>query len=136
MIKGISHINLSVSNLEVSWIFYKDILGFKPLAKWPEGAYFLAGDTWFCINLDVSTRTHPLPEYTHMAFSVEQADFDSIARKIKQSGTKIWKENSSPGDSLYFLDPDGHKLELHSSNWQTRIETAKQEQWEGMTFFV
>jgi catechol 2,3-dioxygenase-like lactoylglutathione lyase family enzyme len=136
MITGINHINLSVSDLERSWHFYSELLGLKPLAKWPKGAYFLAGDQWFCINLDQSARTAPIQEYTHLAFSIDQSNFQSLVTKLLQAGVKIWKENSSPGDSFYFLDPDGHKLEIHVSDWKSRVEIAKQEQWEGMQFFV
>jgi hypothetical protein len=41
------------------------------------------------------------------------------------AGDKIFKESFSEGDSLYFLDPDGHKLEIHVGNWQSRIEAKK-----------
>ncbi|KAB8321112.1 hypothetical protein SD81_006350 [Tolypothrix campylonemoides VB511288] len=49
MITGINHINLSVKDLEESFKFYQEVLGFQPIAKWKKGAYFLAGDLWFCI---------------------------------------------------------------------------------------
>lgn len=32
------------------------------------------------------------------------------------------EENLSEGDSLYFLDPDGHKLELHVGSLQSRLD--------------
>jgi catechol 2,3-dioxygenase-like lactoylglutathione lyase family enzyme len=136
MISGINHVTLAVHDLVKSFRFYRDVLGFKPLVKWPEGAYFLSGDLWFCLILDPKTRTGPLPEYTHLAFSVRKEDFTAVSEKIRMSGATIWKENSSPGESLYFSDPNGHKLEIHASNWKSRIETAKNEKWEGMEFFV
>jgi len=44
MVTGINHITIAVKNLEVSFLFYREILGFKPLMRSPKGAYFLAGD--------------------------------------------------------------------------------------------
>ena len=136
MISGVNHINLSVRDLEASFRFYSKVLKFKPLAKWKEGAYLLAGDLWFCLNLDPNTRTAPLPEYTHIALSISPEDFHRVSKTIIDAGAILWKQNSSPGNSLYFLDPDGHKLELHVSNWQARIQAAKEEVWEGVEFYV
>jgi hypothetical protein len=42
----------------------------------------------------------------------------------------FWQENRSEGASLYFLDPDGHKLEIHAGDWQTRLAAMKQDPWE------
>ncbi|MEC9283324.1 MAG: VOC family protein, partial [Bdellovibrionota bacterium] len=50
MIRGLSHITLSVRDLEESFLFYKDTLGFKPLLRRVKSVYFLAGDLWFCIE--------------------------------------------------------------------------------------
>ena len=136
MITGLNHITVSVVDLKKSFHFYHDVLGFKPLMRHSKGAYFLAGDLWFCLDLDPLTRISELAEYTHFAFSVDQRDFDNLASKIKASGAKVWKENKSEGDSLYFLDPDGHKLELHVGGWQSRIKNAQEKNWvEEMEFF-
>ena len=48
-----------------------------------------------------------------------------MADKIQNSGAHIFKENTSPGESLYFLDPDGHKFEIHVGDWKTRINHYK-----------
>jgi catechol 2,3-dioxygenase-like lactoylglutathione lyase family enzyme len=136
VIKGINHITLAVSNLEKSFSFYRDVLGFKPLMRHSKGAYFLAGDLWFCLDLDTKTRKEALPEYTHFAFTVGPNAFDLVSAKIRESGAKVWKENVSEGDSLYFLDPDGHKLEIHVGDWKSRIKSAKEKPWnETVVFF-
>ena len=122
-IKGLNHITLACTNIEKSFAFYKDVLGFKPLVKWDQGAYFLIGDFWFCLNVD--ELREPQPCYTHYAFSVSSEDFELMADKIQNSGAHIFKENTSPGESLYFLDPDGHKLEINIGDWKSRIEAKK-----------
>lgn len=136
MIKGLNHVTLAVSDLETSFMFYQDTLDRKPLARWQRGAYFLAGDLWLCLSLDQATRTLPLPEYTHLAFTIENQDFEDWRTRLKNSQIPEWKENTSEGDSLYILDPDGHKLELHSGEWHSRLAATKVSPYKGMEFFV
>jgi catechol 2,3-dioxygenase-like lactoylglutathione lyase family enzyme len=46
MIIGINLITFAVKNPEKSFEFYKALLGLKPVAKWKNGGYFTAGETW------------------------------------------------------------------------------------------
>jgi catechol 2,3-dioxygenase-like lactoylglutathione lyase family enzyme len=135
-IKGLNHITLACTNIEKSFAFYKDVLGFKPLVKWDQGAYFLVGDFWFCLNVDLARE--PQSCYTHYAFSVSSEDFEMMADKIQNSGAHIFKDNTSPEKSLYFLDPDGHKLEIHVGDWKSRIEAKKGNpgKWKNVEWFV
>lgn len=125
MITGANHYTLAVSDLERSFHFYKEIIGLKPLCKWPKGAYFLSGDFWFCLNLDSIRKPEPDLHYTHFAFTVKQDDFQSMVDKLLNVGLNAFKANTSPGDSFYFLDPDGYRLEIHTGNWKDRIEAFK-----------
>lgn len=43
----------------------------------------------------------------------------------------MFKNNTTPGKSLYFLDPDGHKLEIHTGNWKIRIAVKTKTQGNG-----
>jgi catechol 2,3-dioxygenase-like lactoylglutathione lyase family enzyme len=130
MISGLNHITLSVRDVDRSFRFYVDTLGAKPLARWSRGTYLLAGDLWLCIALDERTRPSALPEYSHIAFSVREAEFNDAAERIRTSGATMWKDNESEGASLYFLDPDGHKLEIHIGDCRTRLAAMKKEPWE------
>lgn len=129
MISGLNHITLAVKDLDRSFAFYKNVLGFEPLMKHSRGAYFLAGDLWFCLDLDDATRPGPLPEYTHIAFTVVDSDFGRMAEKLNSHNVTIWKENKSEGASLYFLDPDGHKLEIHVGDWRSRLQSIREKPW-------
>jgi catechol 2,3-dioxygenase-like lactoylglutathione lyase family enzyme len=136
VITGINHITLAVADIARSFQFYTATLGFRPIAKWPAGAYLLAGDTWIALVADPHTRQTPLPEYTHVAFSIAAQDIGPLGERIRASGATIWQENWTEGDSLYFLDPDGHKLEIHASDLATRLATAKAQPWDGLEFYV
>lgn len=136
MIQGINHITLSVTDVHRSFDFYRQVLGFKPIVRWDKGAYFLVGDFWFCLNQGVQPITGM--GCTHYAFSVSPEDFATMTERIIQAGVKMYKENTSPGDSLYFLDPDGHQLEIHVGNWQARIAAKKQNigTWQAVEWFM
>jgi glutathione S-transferase fosA5 len=134
MITGINHITLSVRSLSESFEFYKNILGFKPLMKKKKSAYLLVGDCWLCIEEDPMVRAQELPEYTHIAFAVDQSNFNLVSEKIKISGAKIFKENKSEGESIYFIDPNGHKLEVHVGDWKSRLAVYRS-QTDGDTEF-
>jgi catechol 2,3-dioxygenase-like lactoylglutathione lyase family enzyme len=136
VILGINHVTLSIADVERSFGFYTAVLGCQPIAKWPGGAYLLAGDLWIALVADQHTRQGPLLEYTHVALSVAEHNFGPLCQRIRASGASIWQENRTEGDSLYFADPDGHKLEIHASNLATRIATAKAQPWDGLEFFV
>lgn len=75
MILGINHINLSITNIDRSFYFYHEILGLKPLCKWPHGAYLLAGDDWFCLNVTNDKAVVIRQDYTHYALSVSAENF-------------------------------------------------------------
>jgi catechol 2,3-dioxygenase-like lactoylglutathione lyase family enzyme len=117
-VRGLNHLTLAVSDLARSLRFYEQ-LGFKLAAQWPEGAYLEAGGLWLCLSLDQAARTSPHPDYTHIALDVGEDDFPELAGRM--AGVPIWKENRNEGASLYLLDPDGHKLELHVGSLESRL---------------
>lgn len=45
---------------------------------------------------------------------------------------KIWE--AIEGASFYFLDPDGHKLEVHVGDLQSRLATCRHKPYPGMRF--
>lgn len=134
-VSGLNHITLAVHDLDVSWHFYTAVLGCHPLTRWPKGAYLLAGDLWLALILDQQTRLGPLPEYTHIAFAVAPDDFIPLSEQIRAAGAPLWQENTSEGDSLYFLDPNGHKLEIHTTSLAMRLQSAQANPWPGLVFF-
>ncbi|MFZ6734545.1 VOC family protein [Undibacterium sp. Ji42W] len=135
VVTGLNHITLSVADLERSFRFYVGILGLKPVARWKNGAYLETGNDWICLSLDQDCRTSALPEYTHTAFSVDLASFAIFKQMADAGELTLWKINKSEGASLYLLDPDGHKLELHVGDLQSRLESLKLKPYEGLVLF-
>ena len=84
------------------------------------GAYLKVGPLWLCLSRDENARSSPHADYTHIAFSVTTENFAPLSERL-MAECVIWKENVSEGGSTYFLDPDGHRLEIHVGSLETRL---------------
>lgn len=126
MINGINHITFGVSDLQASLKFYVDLLQLQLIAKWDEGAYLKAGDQWIALNVDNLDLSPNSQNASHIAFNVNEEDFEAMKSRLENHGVKKYKENTSEGPSYYFLDPDGHCLEIHYSTLENRIQWAKE----------
>jgi catechol 2,3-dioxygenase-like lactoylglutathione lyase family enzyme len=133
MVNAINHVTLQ--DLDRSFSFYTNDLGLHPVARWYKSAYLLAGSDWICLNLDPAARSVPLPEYTHLAFTIPAEEFSDAVIRLQEAGVTSWQKNRSHGDSFYFLDPDGHKLEIHTSDLNARMESLRREPPKELVFF-
>ncbi|MDW7662757.1 MAG: VOC family protein [Bacillota bacterium] len=134
MINGVNHITFAVSDLEKSLEFYVNLLDLRLVGKWNHGAYLLAGNQWIALNVDGSIIEESKSDYTHVAFNVLSTDFHKLKDKLEDAGVKSFRLNSSEGESFYFLDPDGHKLELHYNNLEDRLKWARENDWSSFEF--
>lgn len=132
MLIGLNHLTLAVNDIAQSFEFYRDILGFKPEAIWDQGAYLSLGDLWLCLSLDLVEIKN---SYTHYAFTISEEAMPAFKEKLKNANVTEWKHNSSEGDSIYFLDPNGHQLEAHCGDLQTRLEACRIHPYNNMRFF-
>jgi catechol 2,3-dioxygenase-like lactoylglutathione lyase family enzyme len=134
MINGINHITLSVKNIDESFKFYKEILGLKPIMKSKISVYFQAGIVWIALVKSSSGKNKS--DYSHIAFNVASKDFNNLKNKIKNYGAREWQKNKTEGDSLYFLDPSGNKLEIHSTSLNDRIKHGKEHWKKDVEWFI
>lgn len=121
-VKGIDHVALSVGDLEKSLKFYTKVLGLKITGREyskPGVEYFLDCGAALIglIQGNGSEGRHLLGDGglggNHVAFRVDAKDFDRIAEEIKAIGLTItYQKKREKSWSLYFLDPDGNKLEI------------------------
>ena len=133
MINGLNHITVAVSDLSISFKFYTSLLGMKPEVKWETGAYLSASELWVCLSVD--DKASPAKDYSHVAFSIDKLKFKSYCSRLLSVGVDTWKENTSEGNSLYILDPDGHKLEIHVGSLKSRLEELRDKPYKGMEWF-
>jgi catechol 2,3-dioxygenase-like lactoylglutathione lyase family enzyme len=132
MLRGLNHITITVIDLEQSFNFYVNLLGMVPRVRWDQGAYLTLGEVWFCLSWD---QVKPSQDYCHIALDIAEHDFNTFAERLRAADVIEWKQNTSEGESVYFLDPNGHKLEIHSGNLQSRLQSLKLTPYKGLVWF-
>ncbi|MCS4307893.1 catechol 2,3-dioxygenase-like lactoylglutathione lyase family enzyme [Rheinheimera pacifica] len=131
MLKGLNHITIAVSDLERSLTFYTESLGMTAHVRWDTGAYLSLGGVWFCLSCG---KPAPSLDYSHIALDIAEQNFAEFVAKLHKADVPEWKQNSSEGLSVYFLDPDGNKLEAHCGDLQTRLEALKHKPYSGLVW--
>ena len=126
-IRGLFEAHLTVSDLDRSIEFYRDILGLPLAHRIPERqvAFFWVPSSDKAMLGLWSIGTSPLRMRLHIAFDVALAQvFESIAA-LRRFGLTPRSGEGAPTDepivlawmpaaSVYFDDPDGHSLEFIS----------------------
>jgi metallothiol transferase len=138
LIKGLNHFLFSVSDLEKSIEFYENVFNAKLLVKGENTAYFDVNGMWFALNVEKDIPRQEINlSYTHIAFSIEEEDFNEMYDKFKKWNVNIVSgrdRDKKDKNSIYFTDPDGHKFEFHTGVLQDRLNYYKQEKTH-MKFF-
>ena len=97
--------------------FLTEILGLPEPRRF---YHFLVVDMANAVSLDYYQTTDPIV-VQHYAFLVTEDDFDAIHGRIQARKLSTWADpartqpginRNDGGRGVYFLDPDGHVLEL------------------------
>ena len=114
----LNHTIIQAKNAEDSAKFLTDILGLAPPA--PFGP-FIVVKTENEVSLDYRTTTDEIKP-RHFAFIVSEEEFDEIFDRITQRQLMYWADpgqtkpeqinHNDGGRGCYFLDPNGHFLEI------------------------
>ena len=140
---GIDHIVIRVSNYEKSKAFYGKLLGFlgfKPMEHYEDAAGWSNGKTRFWIGeagAEGKKHKHRIGDigFHHYAFELgSRAEVDALGAFVKKLGARIVDPPAEFYDDYYavfFLDPDGLKLEgmkygeQHARGARTKSAKAK-----------
>jgi len=120
----INHITFSVSHMNKSIEFYRSVFNAELLLKGEKMAYFDLNGLWLALNLKHDIPRNDL-SYTHIAFSINEDDYEEILKKLKNLNVEVLEGRSrhtDEGRSIYFRDPDGHMFEFHTKTKAHRIK--------------
>ncbi|MBN1497967.1 MAG: VOC family protein [Spirochaetes bacterium] len=115
VIESINHIGITVSNLEESVKFYKELFDFDTIDK-ASGP----GLTFMRVA-DVTIGLYEVPGFknadnskTRISLYVDEEDFEDAVEEIQDREIEIvfGPENIRKGKTVVFLDPDKNQIEL------------------------
>ncbi len=115
VIESINHIVLTVSDLESSISFYKDLFDFEVVEKLSNSgqAFLKMGDIIIALS-EVEGYSGDGTTENCVSFYVDEEDFEDALDELEDADIEIvyGPENIRNGQSVVFLDPDGNRIEL------------------------
>lgn len=129
-IHELGHVVLYVSDLERSANFYRDLLGFREIARRPGMALYSSGRTHHEMMLlevggEPRRKDGPEPGLYHIGFKIGDSteELRTARAELEKAGVRIiGAADHHVTHSLYILDPDGNELELYADvndDWRT-----------------
>jgi fosfomycin resistance protein FosX len=129
VIEGLSHMTFIVRDLDRMTRILTGVLGAREV--YASGGetfsvarekFFQIGELWIAIM-----EGEPLPSrtYNHVAFKIDEAEFDAYAARIQTLGLEMRPPRervTGEGRSIYFYDDDNHLFELHTGTLAERLE--------------
>jgi catechol 2,3-dioxygenase len=127
-IRELGHVVLYVTDLKKVADFYRDILGFKEIARDAQTALFSSGRTHhelLLIEVGGTAHQHGVePGLYHIGFRAADSpeELKEVFAELKKGGvTIVGTGDHGITHSIYILDPDGNELELYadvSDEWK------------------
>ena len=124
-VEGIDHVAMSVRDVERATQWYIDVLGFKRLHQgmWDGVPVFIGKGTTalalFPIRPEHESKGTDGPEreskgvrMLHLALRANRKNFLAAQDELKRRGIRFEFQDHEISHSIYFRDPDGHRLEI------------------------
>ena len=122
-VKELGHVVLYVRDMERSSRFYKDVLGWREVARMGRwGVAFSSGRTHHeLLLIEVGKDAQPIPQgrrvgMYHFGLKVGESDDElreALARLKEAEVPIVGMSDHTVTHSVYILDPDGNEIELY-----------------------
>ncbi len=118
----IGHVHLTVSDLDRSLAFYRDVLGFEVTARYgPEAVFLSAGGYHHHIGLNTwAGRGAPRPPpgstglYHFAILFADRAALAAAVRRVIEHGVPLeGASDHGVSEAVYLRDPDSNGIELY-----------------------
>ena len=117
--QGLDHVAIGVADVERSASFYREVVGLErahdawevPVVMAAQGS----GVAIFPHDLHPGARDGgalPAIRILHIAFRVDRESFEAARAELDGRGIETRLSDHGIAHSIYFEDPDGHRLEL------------------------
>ena len=112
--EGIDHVAIAVSDLDRSERFYREVLDLERVhEEWDPPRVLASGGSGMALfpaegDGDGQSTHHIL----HVAFRVDRAALEAAQSELSDRGIEFRFSDHGSAHSIYFEDPDGHRLEL------------------------
>jgi catechol 2,3-dioxygenase-like lactoylglutathione lyase family enzyme len=143
MAKGLSHVTFVVSDLDRMEDLLTKVLDAKKVYDSGDDTFSLSKERFFVVGEVVGDRDAPAPiwvatmqgdslpsrTYNHVAFSIDEKDYEARLQTIKALGLEVREGRSrvaGEGRSIYFHDHDNHLFELHTGTLGERLKRYAQ----------
>ena len=117
-LQGIDHVALAVRDVARSADWYVEVLGFERRlpGMWNGVPVFVGKGTTalalFAANPGAAPQAAAGIRMLHLAFRATRSEFVRAQRELEKRGITFEFEDHEISHSIYFEDPDGHKLEI------------------------
>jgi catechol 2,3-dioxygenase-like lactoylglutathione lyase family enzyme len=129
-LEGIDHVAMSVRDVECAAKWYVDVLGFerRHQGMWEGIPVFIGKGTTSIALFPVRTNERSTSlaavasakaasargevKMLHLALRANRKNFLAAQEELKQRGIQFEFQDHEISHSIYFRDPDGHKLEI------------------------
>jgi len=119
-IDALDHVALSVRDVERSARWYTDVLGFKRQHEemWDGVPIFVGnGDAAIALfpaseEVGLASADRAAVRTLHFAFRTDRENFSRAQDELKKRAIPFEFQDHEISHSIYFRDPDGHKIEI------------------------
>jgi catechol 2,3-dioxygenase-like lactoylglutathione lyase family enzyme len=112
VVQGIDHVALAVRDQQASEEWYREVLGLRRAfaEEWGDTPVVVTSDSGGMALFKAPATPGPL--LRHIAFRVDRANFEAAQTDLVERGIDFDFQDHGVAHSIYFVDPDGLRLEL------------------------